>query len=274
MNINLTNRILLSAAMFAIVAFGADAQVFDKGDRKMELTLGVGVVEKTDKTRATFDQHFTMEWGVAKFADKFTLGLGFAINNSYQPKEDMRATGVYDYTYQARTWGRTYSYQTKKWKSFDETQQRRRQGYGEADAKWSRDDVDALVTVSLHFSPTSKLDTYVRIGAGVGYMHFMQGDYTNYTGFKQEDYYNFSSSKIHESYWQWSYNDLAHADWGDSSSSKVVPAIAAYVGATYQLTDRWGIEAQAGLLNANLKGKKKGYPNSYGIFALGASYRF
>lgn len=56
--------------------------------------------------------------------------------------------------------------------------------------------------------------------------------------------------------------------------SKVVPSMAIYVGATYMLTDRWGFDVQAGLINANLKGAKKGYPNSYGVFALGASYRF
>lgn len=273
MNINFTKGALI-VTMLTTAAFGADAQVFDKGDRKMELTLGVGVIEKTDKTRATFDQHFTMEWGIAKFADKFTLGLGFAINNSYRPKEDSNTYATFDYTYDARTWGKTYDYQTKKWKSYDQTQKRTRKGVGKADCKESRDDVDALVTVSLHFSPISKLDTYVRIGAGVGYMHFMEDDYDNYTGFEEKDYYNTTSSKIHESTTQWYYNDLDHAEWAEVQKGKVVPAISAYAGVTYQLTDRWGLEGQVGLINANLKGKKKGYPNSYGIFALGASYRF
>lgn len=40
------------------------------------------------------------------------------------------------------------------------------------------------------------------------------------------------------------------------------------------LTDRWGVDAQVGLVSANIKNADKGYPNSYGVFALGASYRF
>lgn len=264
--------VLVGAALVLAVS-SVDAQVFDKGDRKMDLTFGVGVIEKTDKARATFDQHFTMEWGVAKFANQFTLGVGFAVNNSYMPGYDSRAVGKYDYSYQSRRWGKVYDRNTKRWKPFSETRMVHREGVGTADCKVSRDDIDALAIVSLHFSPMDKLDTYMRVGVGVGYMHFMLGDYSNYDGFDENNYSNSLVNKTLESHIQYSYNDVAHAEWS-GGDSKVVPAIAVYVGASYQLTDRWGIDAQVGMLNANLKGKKKGFPNSYGIFAVGASYRF
>lgn len=50
--------------------------------------------------------------------------------------------------------------------------------------------------------------------------------------------------------------------------------MATYVGATYFLTESWGIGTQFGLISANIKDKDKGYPNSYGIFAVGATYKF
>ena len=157
------------------------------------LTVGVGIVAYPDNSKVTFDQHLGMEWGIANFGDRFTLGLGFNINNTYGGTFGTEVAGEYDYTYTRTSYGRIYHYSTKKWETFNDTKEINRKGVGTAE-----DDID----------------------------------------------------------------------------SKVVPAISVYVGATYMITDRWGVDAQAGLISANLKGSKKGYPNSYSVFAVGASYRF
>ena len=47
--------------------------------------------------------------------------------------------------------------------------------------------------------------------------------------------------------------------------------MALYVGATYYITDNWGIDAQIGMISSVLQ---KSYTNSFAIFAVGASYKF
>lgn len=264
--------------LFAVVmAVGAvvpgSAQVFDKGDRKVDLTVGVGVVAYKDKSRPTFDQHASMEWGVASVADKFTIGVGFQVNNSYGGKLDGLVAGSYDYSYMRHDVGKTYSYKDKKWHPINEHKEVHRKGFGTAEATVAREDVDVLATVSLHFSPMSRLDTYLKLGAGVGYMSYIYGNYRNEQGFSSADYDKTSESKVHQSHTSFSYNDLDHVKW-EGGDSKIVPALGVYLGATYMLTDRWGVDAQVGLVSANIKNADKGYPNSYGVFALGVSYRF
>lgn len=92
---------------FAAIVFGMSgyaqsldsSPVFDKGDRKMDLMIGVGMVDYPGSSKATFDQHFGMEWGVAKLSNNLTLGLGFDINNMYGASFDGAVIGTYDYTY-------------------------------------------------------------------------------------------------------------------------------------------------------------------------------
>lgn len=267
-------KILLLGLLSVTTALSSVAQgVFNKGDRKVDLTVGVGTVAYTDKSRVTFDQHLGMEWGVASVADKLTVGVGFNINNSYGGSIDGMVTGTYDYTYIRRSYGKTFSYKNNRWESFNDTKEIRRNGVGTADADVAREDVNAQFVAAIHFSPMSKLDTYLKVGAGVGYMSWVVSNLHNESGFKKADVHETSSSKVHQTTDTYSYDDLDHVKW-QGFKSKIVPAMSVYLGATYMLNDKWGVDAQIGLISANIKGNKKGYPNSYGVFALGASYHF
>lgn len=267
-------KIVLLGLLSVLGTLSGVAQgVFNKGDRKVDLTVGVGAVAYADKSRLTFDQHLGMEWAVASVADKMTLGVGFNINNTYGGTFESVVTGTYDYSYTYRTTGKVYSYSKKKWESINETKQIRRKGTGSGDADISREDVNAQFVVALHYSPLSRLDTYVKVGAGVGYMNWIVSDIRNEQGLKKVDHHETSENTLYSRTDIYSYNDFDHVKWA-GYKSKVVPAMSAYLGATYMLTEKWGVDAQIGLISANIKGNKKGYPNSYGIFALGASYRF
>lgn len=258
-----------------LIALSAHAQdAFDKGDRKMDLTIGVGTVAYADKSRTTFDQHFGMEWGIGRIADQVTIGFGFAVNNAYGGKFQSKVAGEYDYKYTRTTYGKVYNFSTKKWDRINETQKVSRQGVGTADADIAREDVNALLTLSFHYSPMPQLDTYLKIGAGVGYMNYLVGNYQNTDGFHSASVNDYRETQYTEVTTRYSYNDLDHVKWSSVGDSKIVPAMATYVGATYYLTECWGIEAQLGLISTNIKDKDKGYPNSYGIFAVGATYKF
>lgn len=252
---------------------GVAQGVFNKGDRKVDLTIGVGTVAYTDKSRATFDQHLGMEWGVATVADRFTIGVGFSVNNAYGGAFDGIVAGTYDYKYTSNSYGKVYRPSTKKWEYFNETKQVRRNGIGTADADIAREDFNAQITAAIHFSPMSRLDTYLKVGAGAGCMSWIVSNIHNEQGFKKANYHNTSNNTYYQVTDSYSYNDLDHVKW-EGYKSKIVPAMSVYLGATYMLTEKWGVDAQIGLISANLKDAKKGYPNSYGIFALGASYRF
>lgn len=144
----------------------------------MDLTIGVGTIAYLDKSRATFDQHFGMEWGVCKIAQKFTLGIGFAVNNSYGGQFEGVASGSYDYTYKHTFRGKMYSYASNSWKTFNETNDKQRKGTGYADADIAREDINAMFTIAMHFSPMQKLDTYVKVGAVLAACHMFSATST------------------------------------------------------------------------------------------------
>lgn len=265
--------------VFGLIGFMslcASAQgVFNKGERKIDLTIGVGSIayDKVVDANAMFDQHFSMEWGIASIADKVTVGLGFAVNNSYGGKIESLVVGKYDYKYAFRNYGKIYDFSANRWKSYNETRNVTRKGVGTADADIKREDVNVLATVSFHYSPIERLDTYMKLGVGVGYMTYLISNYRNIKGFEKANVKNYHESKYNSYTDEYSYDDLEHAEW-DGLESKIVPALATYIGATYYLTEKWGVEAQLGLISANIKDKNKGYPNSYGVFAVGATYKF
>lgn len=262
---------LLGTSMLLSSSIAAQ-ETFNDGSRIMELTAGVGVIANPGSKLTTFDQHFTMEWGVKTIADKFTLGVGFAVNNSWGGK-DATVLGTYDYSYSTHYSGKVYKYSTGKWENINETKTTRRQGFGTADAKLSRDDINALAIVSLHYSPMKRLDTYVRLGVGACYMHYITSNIHNETGFKEADVNHYSETKLSQERVVYSFNDLDHVEW-EGADDKVGASLAAYVGANYALTDKWGVSAQVGLVSANIKGATKGAANQYGVFAVGASYSF
>lgn len=266
-------RLLLIGAV-AGVAMGANAQIFKEGDKKIDFTIGVGTIDYTDKNRATFDQHFTMEWGVAEFGDGFTVGAGFAVNNMYGGMFEGSDTGSYDYSYRLSDYGTVIDPATGLQTSYDNSRNEQRQGTGWAECHVAREDVDFLGIVSLHYSPMEKLDTYARLGLGFGVMNYIYSNYHNQQNFDSADFYEHNVTGTSDSYIKYSYNDLDHVRWDKSLGAKVVPSFSLYLGATYYLTDNWGADLQLGLINANFRGRQQGYPNSYGVFAVGVSYLF
>ena len=63
-----------------------------------------------DNSKVTFDQHLGMEWGIANFGDRFTIGLGFNINNTYGGTLEGKVAGEYDYTYSVFAVGASYRF--------------------------------------------------------------------------------------------------------------------------------------------------------------------
>lgn len=264
-------KILLMIATTAMLSSAVSAQVFKVGDTRTNLTIGVGALSPKGNSKATFDQHFTMEWGVANIAEDFTIGAGFAINNTYHNMGVLPIVGTYDYYY-LYSWRVRTSYTD----TGNKTKQVHREGYGFAEANVHRDDINAQGIVSFHFSPLNKLDVYSIAGIGIGLMNFSVVNIRNERGFAEanEDYE--SGNRLGSgsySYYKYSYNDLDHVKWAEYKTT-VVPSFSIYVGGTYYLTEHWGVDLQIGLLSANIKVKENGYPSSFGTFAMGASYKF
>lgn len=255
-------KLFLPVAL-CLVCTTVSAQEFDKGDRRLDFSVGVGMIGSDGESTTSFDQHVGMEWGIGRIANKVTVGLGFSINNTYAPGDKIMIAGTYDYYYNQYVNSAVIDY--NKWDRIH------RKGTGTAEAKLSRADINALLTLSFHYYPLPKLGVYTRIGAGVGVMNYLLGATSNEEGFHAK---NVDKTVDTGSRYVYSYNDLDHVKWETNMQSKVVPALSAYVGVTYRLNDRWGVDAQVGLLSANIKDKDKGYPNSYSLFAIGASYKF
>lgn len=253
---------LFLPVVLCFVCTTAAAQEFGKGDRLLDFSVGVGVIPGKEKSLMSFDQHFGMEWGIGQIRDQVTVGLGFTVNNTFAPGADGTISGTYDYYYNQYINSAVIDY--NKWN------QVHREGSGTAETKVRREDINAQITVSFHYSPVSRLDIYTKFGVGVGVMNYLYGKTRNEKGFTAKTVDKTVGTGSHYIY---SFNDLDHARW-DKMKSKVVPAVSAFVGATYYLSDRWGVEAQVGLLSANIKDEDKGYPNSYSFFSVGASYKF
>ena len=249
---------------------GINAQnLFDTGSKRVNFTIGVGAVRATG---ATFDQHVNMEWGVAKISDNFTIGVGFSVNNSYGGGFETTVVGEYEYTY-------TQKYTTKiknshnRWVQSTKSEQIKREGYGTAKANMAREDFNAMATASFHYSPIKRLDTYAIIGLGIGCKSYVTNNFRNMKGFKEANVDNkqILDNNERKSWISYKYDDLDHAEWS-TPKAKAAAAMALYVGATYYITNNWGVDAQIGMISSNLEGKN--YTNSFGIFAVGASYKF
>jgi hypothetical protein len=263
-------RFLLCSAI-VLSAIAMSAQAFDVGDQKAGISIGLGIVS-TDKTRATFDQHLNMEWGVANIADRFTLGVGFAVNNAYGAKFSSVAQGSFDYEY-TRVISTREKNDHNRWVTSSDSQDIRRKGSGIASCDEAIEDINAMATISMHFSPTSRLDTYAKFGVGVGVKSSVLSNFHDESGFEEADYEKTYTYSNRESTTTFSYKDLDHVTW-EGRSAKVAPAFAFYIGATYYITSNWGIDAQLGLVSSNIKVSDTGKASSYSLIALGASYKF
>lgn len=261
---------ILIASLAPVLSMSA--QVFQQGDRKVSLTAGIGVISFKDKARATFDQHLSVEWGVMSLGDKLTLGAGLTLNNAWGGQTEGTRLGTYDYNYSVSK--TTYKKEKGKWKRVgSETTSHHREGNGTAVVDCSREDVNLQLNAALHYAVNSRLDTYAKVGVGAGIMTYIMSNPRDMQGFSK----NVTNKKNSETNMGfdmvYSYNDLDHVEWA-GAKTKVVPAFSVFLGATYMLNDRWGVDAQAGLVSAQIKGADKGYPNSYGVFAVGATYKF
>lgn len=274
---------LLLFAVAGLLSVSVVAQVFKVGDTRANLSIGVGSLSSPEASRATFDQHFTMEWGVASIGDKFTIGLGFSVNNNFRNTGSSVVFGTYDYTY-------SYSYSERKRGSSNvtyTTKTQRRNGSGHVECDLLTDHVDLLFDVSFHYSPVRNLDVYGIVGAGVGVITYIVsniGDdpygFSSYSTFSGSEYGDYRKpSGIDFGYWRigpYSYNDLDHVQWQDEYDATFVPSIAIYIGATYYFTEHWGVDLQVGLLNANFCVSEEDIlqASSFGTFAVGATYKF
>lgn len=264
-----------------------NAQAFGKGDKQVTVGLGIGRINVNgeDAKEVAFDQHVGMEWGIANLTDKFSLGVGFEVINMWGGHNKSLINGHYDYEYDFREI--QYTKDGYNWKvSSDTTSPRRRSGNGTAKVESFREDVAALVTFSMHYSPISKLDTYVKLGIGGGVMTSVTGDITDKTDEKGAGFKSANVNETSQSDKKWMqykvtvmyrYDDLQHVEWENfASGSKGCISAMANIGATYYVTDRFGIgaEMQISTNGGNFKVKKDGLSESKPLFSIHCAYKF
>lgn len=268
---------LLLFAVAGLLSVSVVAQVFKVGDTRANLSIGVGSLSSSYGSAATFDQHFTMEWGVASIGDKFTIGIGFAINNNFRDLGSSSLEGQYDYSISTKYDHRNY---LTDYRLRTDYRIIHRKGTGNADCDLSADHVDLLFLATIHYSLIKNLDLYGIVGAGMGVMTYPTRNIENVSGFSERNYQgsedgNRYGSGYYFKTYPYYYNDLDHVKW-EGIEPQIVPSIAVYIGATYYFSEHWGIDLQVGLLNANfiVNEEHKFNFNSFGTFAVGATYKF
>lgn len=267
-------KLTLTAIAAIAAVSGAFAQEVKEGDRLVDLGIGVG-----DASGAMFTQRLGMEWIVKDnvINDMFSLGVGFQINNGVGAKYDFYNVGAYDYTYKI-----TIQKKAPRYPASYEYHDGHRSGYGAAKCDITREDLSIMPTVSLHGKFVEKLDVYATFGLGLGLMNSIKGDYKEVDympgvgevsgGFSKQNYKRVS--EVGNETWTttWSYDDFAHAKWKvKEPGTKAVFSTAFFVGARYFFNDNWAVNAQLGLLTANVN---KNLGNSYNVFSVGATYKF
>lgn len=254
---------LLVCGLLATMSLGVMASPYDNpaaGDMLVDFGIGVGTVDYPS-SKALFTQHLGVEFVVLPevFSQDFTLAAGFYINNGFGAKLFNKGIpGFYDYKYpihiSSPTTGNTTNYG-------------QRTGMGTANVNIYREDINFLPTVSLRYHAMPNLDAYMSFGIGLGVMNTVAGKKWNYEGFSREN----SKTDVNGTVRSYVYNDLDHAVWPDLNKSEACFSVAWYIGARYAVTDTWGVNAQFGLIGANVK---KSFYNSYNLFSVGATYSF
>lgn len=280
--------LLISAsAIVASAAFTTNARTIDDNSRFLELGIGVGASEHNG-TSGMFTQRIASEWIVKDnvfrlFEKDFALGLGFQLDNSVGGRYSTFLSGEYDYSYNITITKHKKDNGHGRPITTTETQRGHRKGVGVATADVTRDNLCFMPTVSLHAKIIDNFDFFVTYGMGLGIMTNSLGNYepTDYVpgighiknGMEKIDYYNkttMPNGDVKET--RYSYNDAEHAEYNKKGyETKATFACAFYVGARYFINDSWGINAQFGLVSANVK---KSYGNSYNILSVGATYSF
>lgn len=258
-------KFFISLAILGSAA-GASAQQISEVNRNVEngliIDAGIGVGSVYSDSKAMFTQRVGAEWNILPefLADGVSLAVGFYINNSYGGGRDVRTIGTYSYD---------YTLYSKSDRLGTTSTKQHREGYGTADVNMRRDDISLLPTVSLRYRCTDNLEAYLSFGLGMSIMNGVTGGYSNPDGFSSADVVNKSDyGAVALTY---KYNDLDHVKWANGNWTKASFAVSTYIGARYFFTENWGVNAQIGLIAANVR---KSYGNSYNVFSVGASYRF
>ena len=257
-------KIVLMASMLVLGVLVSNGQSFQSGDCVVNIGVGAGTVKNLPypERQATFTQKISAEWGVSEIGDKGSIGLGFAVNNGIGGKYTAYGTlGEYDYDYiltirtQNANGGYTYN-----------RREIEREGIGSADVDLNRNDISLLFTTSFHYQMGKRLDTYLTLGVGATGIVDVVSNVRNEQGFSAASS-SFTDEAVSASY---KYDDMRDVEWIGVGAT-VRPAVAAYVGARYYVTDHLALNAEAGLLNATLS-KKYGY--GYNHLSVGLSYKF
>lgn len=256
-------KILLAAlALLASVSSYAQGE---KGDMVLDAGVGYGmmggVTNTNSGTNGMFTQRVGAEWIICPkmINGDFELSVGAYINNGYASRE-YTVAGTYDYSYSYLSRYREYGGRWTSWHS----NTAHRKGVGTATRSYKRDDVNILPTVSFRYNVNEKFQVYASVGLGVGVLNTFSDEYSNYDGF--------TTNQTNSDYIQSYYNDQAHAVWDDEvEGTKVCFSMASYVGLRYFFTDRFGVNAQVGLIGDNFAGD---WGESFGYISGGVSFRF
>lgn len=244
---------------------------FAKGDVMVSGGIGLATNIYSEHVGAMFSQKVSVDFGIANLGKRTTLGIGFALNNSWGDKHDGKVAGSYNYEYTSRTVERTKN--GTRWQTtMDKTQKHHRSGTGTADATFTSDCITALANVSIHHQFAPKLEGYAVMGFGGGMMITRCSDFHNYNGFHSE-YVNKTDeigSKKKVTF-TWSYNDLAHTKFTDGGDSETFClSISTFCGVRYWLNQHLGVMGEVGLDAASFKGGA----STLDLMKVGCVYKF
>ncbi len=280
-------KLFFASALAMLGSLAATAQV-EQGDRFLELGIGVGAAENINGTKGMFTQRLAGEWIIKDnlfnlFGVDFALGVGFQIDNAAGGRYEGLVSGKYDYYYTTTITKHKQDNGHGRPITTTESNSTHREGTGLAIADVTRDNLSLMPTVSLHGKVWKQLDVYATFGLGLGVMTNNLSNYEPTTinipgvgevgGLYKKDYYD-KTTMPNGDVWEfrYSFNDADHAEWNKKPyKSKATFACAFYLGARYFINKTWGVNAQFGLISANVN---KTYGNSYNILSFGATYSF
>lgn len=264
---------LCSPCLLSVAAVCAEPTDFKKGQIIGNLGIGVGTHRLNGNGGGTFTQKASFEYGLGQIAKNVSLGVGFAIANSYGDKTETTLYGTYDY-YVNTTMYHYHKNSAGRWTTESYAGAKiHRQGVGTVDASVASDDIKLMPTLSLHYKFSSKLEAYATIGAGVSVLNGIVSDEHNYQGMgKEEKVSDIKTGTMKEQYsLTYKYDDLDHAKIVGGEFHKVGGAFAFNVGARYYFTPRL---AAFGELGINAVSLKKDYARSWDILTIGCTYKF
>lgn len=285
-----THRLLALAIAAALSPVAAQAQAIDESSRFIDIGIGVGASESTGETLGMFTQRIAAEWIVKDDIFNlgrhgFALGVGFQIDNAVGGRYSSIVDGKYDYTYTRYT--TYYRKDNGHGRPGSETkfEQVRRKGSGLATADVVRDNISLMPTVSLHGKFFEKLDLYATFGAGLGIQTYSLSGFEptevyvpgvgTVGGMEKKSYHHEADMPYGSMTVRYDYNDADHAEWNKKPyKAKATFACALFVGARYFLNSDWALNAQFGLVSANVRRVNGTSLNSYNILSVGATYSF